>query len=372
MIVHMKTGVTADRERVKAVVAKAIRYGLVPEVHAEQGTHFTPVEIYLKDGKTQASSLPEYIFENMEGVDSVVRVSPAKVSAEMNGDRERHRIAIGRTFIGNNAPTLLVAGPCTIDRFSPQTIEVIAANGVEHVRGGFSKPRSRAEACRGFGPKALKEMMIACRHNGIQSVWTEVIESPDINEVRRIRDEVKFEGTIVLWVGARNLGNFRLLQKLGEQYEFPVMIKHGLNMTRIEELFDQASFVLYGPMWWNYEDSQLNPELSAASGNNKLIFCVRGLKKTDSYDLHRFQPNFSWIRELHERSWAPVCLDPCHMAGRRDLVFRDLSEGLSYNPDVVLVETHLCPDQAVCDQDQAIPADQIGEIVAMVDSHNQQ
>ncbi|MDD2806912.1 MAG: hypothetical protein PHW95_00090 [Patescibacteria group bacterium] len=371
MIVHMKSGVTADGDRVKAVVAKATRYGLVPEIHAEPGTHFTPVEIYLKDGKTQASSLPEYIFGNMEGVDQVVRVSPAKVSAVMNGDRERHRIPIGNCYIGGDEPTLLVAGPCMIDRYSRRTLEVLAAAGIKHVRGGFLKPRSRAEACRGFGHQALSDFMLVARQSGIESVWTEVIEGADINDVRRARDAAKFDGTVVLWVGARNCGNFRLLEELGIQKEFPVMLKHGLHMTRVEELFDTAAFVLYGPMKWN-DDGSLDKRPSAKAGNSKLIFCVRGLQKVDPYDPHRFRPNFGWIDELRDRSWAPVCLDPSHMAGRWDLVFRDLTEGLTHNPDVVLVESHIDPCQSLCDQEQAIPAERIDEIIDRVDEHNAQ
>ncbi len=369
MIVHMSPAILKDHLHVDEIIKKAKRYGLNPEIHTEEGSRFMAVEIYLKDGHTAASSLPEYLFENMAGVEKVVRASPSKVSAAMNGDKEHHVIKIGKAKIGPGNPCLLVSGPCAIDKHMPKTIEMLSKAGIKHVRGGWRKPRSRAEAFRGFGSNGLKDFLLVSQSNGVESVWTEVVESPDIDIVRKLRDQTHFEGDIVLWVGARNVGNYRLLEKLGEQLDFIVMLKHGLNMTRVDEIMDLAGFVLYGPMCWDKEGN-LDKFRSAPAGNNKLIFCVRGLQKVDQHDPHRFYPNHSWIRELHERSWAPVCLDPSHMAGRTDLVFEDLACGLRYQPDVVLVESHANPDEALCDKDQAIPPDRIDELVSLVKNHN--
>jgi hypothetical protein len=159
------------------------------------------------------------------------------------------------------------------------------------------------------------------------------------------------------------------LEKLGQQLDFVVMLKHGLGMTRVDEVMDLAGFVLYGPMYWD-TDGNLDKVKSAPSGNNKLIFCVRGLQKVDQHDPHRFHPNFSWIRELHDRSWVPVCLDPSHMAGRTDLVLEDLKNGLRYRPDVVMVESHFKPEEALCDKDQAISPDQIEQLTSIIEEHN--
>lgn len=368
MIVLMNPGISPDHEHVTAVVEKAKRHGLKPEVNAEPGSQFTAVQVFLKDGEVPAGSLPEYLFR-IEGVEQVVRVSPAKVSAAMNGDGHRHIIKIGSSSIGPKQPCKLVVGPCAIDKHMPATIEQLAKLGITDVRGGFRKPRSRPEAFRGFGEDALEDLLRVAGANNIRSVWTEVIESPDIDIVRRLRDRTNFRGDIVLWVGARNTGNFRLLEKLGQQRDFKVMLKHGLAMTRIDEFLDMAGWVLYGPMWWD-EDGRLDQERSAPSGNDNIIFCVRGLNKVDQHDPHRFHPNLSWIPVLHERSWAPVCLDPCHMAGRLALVFKVLAEGLTFNPDVVMVEAHAKPDEALCDKDQAVPTDRVPELIEMVNVHN--
>jgi len=368
MIVHMSPGIPKEHAHTDAVMQKARRYGLNPEIHTEEGSRFVAVEVYLKDGTTAASSLPEYLFE-MEGVERVVRVSPSKVSAAMNGDREHHILEIGSAKIGPGNPCLLVSGPCAIDKYMSKTVEMLLKAGIKHVRGGWRKPRSRAEAFRGFGSDGLEDFFRVCQANGVESVWTEVIESPDVDIVRKLRDRTHFKGDIVLWVGARNVGNYRLLEKLGQQLDFVVMLKHGLGMTRVDEVMDLAGFVLYGPMYWD-TDGNLDKVKSAPSGNNKLIFCVRGLQKVDQHDPHRFHPNFSWIRELHDRSWVPVCLDPSHMAGRNNLVLEDLKNGLRYLPDVVMVESHFKPEEALCDKDQAISPDQIEQLASIIEEHN--
>ena len=372
MIVNFKPGTDPAGSKVQAVVAKAERYGLKPEIKAEEGTHATAVLVWLKDDSHRAAEYHESLFETMDGVSHVERVSPSQVSAAMNGGGERHQIRIGPDFIGANHPCLAVLGPCSVDNTIGQGIEAIVGAGFRHCRLGIRKPRSRALAFRGFGTKAMRESFFVCRANGVESIWLEVVESVDIDEVRRFRDQARFNGTMVLWVGARNGGNYRLLEALGQQHEFVVMLKNGLYMTNVEQLMEMAEWVLYGPMWWQWETGQLDVARSAPSGNNNIIFCVRGLAKDDRerYARYRFRPNLEWITELHERSWAPVCYDPMHISGELPLVWKYLKEGLEFKPDVVLLESHPDPKLALSDRDQAIPTSQLPELTEIMAAHN--
>jgi 3-deoxy-7-phosphoheptulonate synthase len=374
MIIHMITGIKKDSPEVQGVVDWALGYGIKPEIHVEQGEHYAPVIIYLKDGENvRVSSVPEHPVQSLPGVDKVVRVSPSRVSPYLNGNGKsrRHMVPIApNCLVGEGQPTMLVSGQCTIDREIGKTVEALCELGVFHQRGGWRKPRSRPDAFRGFGRKGLKWFLEAAKSNGVQSIWTEVIESTDINIVKQLRDEVGFEGGIVLWVGARNSGNYRLLEKLGRQKDFAVMLKHGLQMTNIDQFMDTAAFVLAGEMYWR-EDGTLDEQRSVPSGNQSLLLCVRGLAKFDQYDPHRFTPNFSWITELRRRCWAPVVLDPSHMAGNPELVLEDLAKGLKHNPDVVLVESHHQPSQALCDKDQAIIIENMSKVIELVKQHNQ-
>lgn len=375
MIVHFSTGVQQTDACVQAVLDKAKAHGLNPDLHVEEGGTTSVFEIYLKDDKVKASTVPSHVFENMQGVSQVVRRSVARVSAYMNGNRERHSFYIGGSAIGPKHPCLLVSGPCSIDKHIGQVIEALVSQGVYHVRGCYMKPRSEADSFRGFGPNALRRFMQAAKTNGVRSIWVEVIESCDIDEVRQIRDEVGYAGTIVLWVGARNImGAYRLLQKLGEQKEFIVMLKHSNMIVDLDAFIKQASFVLFGPMWWNEAEdgaAVLDEERSKLDGNNRLLFCVRGLQKQDRLDPHRNVPNLHWIREIHNRTWVPACLDPSHIGGEPNLVLKVLRDGLAYHPDVVMIESHVNRQLALTDNDQLLDMEQLAVARCMIDEHNQ-
>lgn len=370
MIVHMVSGADPGDKSVREICAKADRYGVIAEVKTTQGTHHQTVEIHLKDGAAVlCSSLPAYPFETMAGVDKVVRVSPSLVSLSANGGHEPHRIRIGNAVIGQGQPCLAVFGPCAIDKQISRLVERLANQGVRHMRGGFIKPRSQAGSFRGFGSAALGWLLTAAKQNGIQSVWTEVIDTSNVDQVRRQRDQTGYEGDIVLWVGART-ANQVLLEQLGQQSEFIVMIKNGIRAHDIKEVFTAAEFVLHGEMSWN-DDGTLNNEHSRAAGNHNLVLCVRGLEKTDPHSPLRFYANYDWIDVLHERTWAPVCFDPSHIAGQRQYVAPVLAEALKHNPDAVLIETHHEPEKGLCDDlHQSVPINQLPAILAMIDEHN--
>ena len=308
MIVHLLPGIGQDDSRVSAIVTKARQYELLPEVHQEQGAHHAPVMVYLKDSKQRARAVPDHVFATMEGVKEVVRVSPAQISLAMNGGNEPHHVQIGNSLIGKGLPCLPVIGSCTIDSLTPELIRQLASLGVRHVRGGWRKPRSSAQSYRGPGKEGLYQLFAAADQHGIESVWTEVVESADIDIVRRIKNQARYRGEVVLWVGARNIGNYLLLEALGQQDEFKVMLKNGIHMQTVDELFTQAEFVLAGPMHWDSETGILDERRSLAPVNQALLLCVRGLHNRDAHSRLRFYPNYDWITACHERAWAPVAM----------------------------------------------------------------
>lgn len=368
MIIHMRASIKDVDIEVAEVCKRAKKLGLRPEIKVQEGSELRTVQINLCNDKVSCGSVPEHQFDQMSGVGQVFRVTPAQVSVASSGGR-RHTLMIGGTKIGPDQPVLPVIGPCTVDLLTPDTVKCLADLGVEHIRGGCWKPRSRAAGFRGMREQGLRILLTSARESGIKSVWTEITSPEQLPIIRLVKEETGYEGDIVLWVGARNIGNQDLLEVLGCQYDFPVMLKNGINMVNVTELFDRADFILHGPMAWN-EDGTLDVEGSKQQGNQNLILCVRGLQKHDAHDPHRFHPNYGWISEIHERSWAPVCLDPSHMAGELPRVFTCLKASLAYGPDVVMVESHINPDVALCDGQQAVPISRVCEVLDMVESHN--
>ena len=63
---------------------------------------------------------------------------------------------------------------------------------------------------------------------------------------------------VMLQIGTRNAQNFELLKAVGQQQEFPVLFKRGMGIT-LDESLNACEYV-------------------ANSGNNRIIFCLRGMK----------------------------------------------------------------------------------------------
>lgn len=376
MLVRMETNVLPEHRRVELVVEKALQFGLKADVRRTSGTHHSLVEIYLLDGeKTRSCTVSSHIFEGMEGVAEVVRITPAEVSLAAHTAADPIRIPIGpELFIGKGLPCQLIAGPCTVDQHVHSIVRNLRDLGVKLIRGGCWKPRSNAHSFRGFGKEGLQWLLEAARDNDITAVFTEILESDQIDDVRFVRDRVHYEGTVVLWVGARNIGNTRLLASLGCQKDFPVMLKNGIHHRRVQELFDAAGFVLAGPKQWD-ADGKLVAEESMESGNHNLMLCMRGTEKVDPDSPMRFNPNHSWIKTIHDRSWAPVGIDPSHSAGtmRDDLVLTNLQSAMAYKPDFVLLEggyPEAIRHKGMCDVEQSVPLERLRDIIAMIQLHN--
>jgi 3-deoxy-7-phosphoheptulonate synthase len=60
---------------------------------------------------------------------------------------------------------------------------------------------------------------------------------------------------------------------------------------------------------------------------------------------------------LRELTHLPIVIDPSHAAGKRSLVEPLSLAAAAAGADGVLVETHPCPEEAVCDGPQAVHAD---------------
>src|SRR3989338_1543428 len=281
-------------------------------------------------------------------------------------------VKIGHDTIGCGLPCQPIVGPCTVTRDVSDLVSMLADRGVMWIRGGCWKPRSTSISFWGFGIGGVEWLLRAARANTIKTVFMEVMDTRHIDDVRYVHQCVGFEGTIVLWVGART-SNQTLLEALGSQDEYPVMLKHHPWDTTIDPLLTRAQFVTNGEMKWDDTGALLvDPDHEQ---NSTVLLCVRGLDKRapDQHRPLRFSPNPEWITELHERSLHPVVWDPSHIAGRSEFVWQILRAGLNRQPEVVMVECWFDRDdhrKALCDGDQAIPISQVPSILKMVKEHN--
>lgn len=237
--------------------------------------------------------------------------------------------------IGADKPVIM-AGPCAVENAQQlRTLARAAAQaGANMLRGGAFKPRSSPYSFQGLGVDGLKLLADAREESGLPVV-TEVMEPGMVDVVAEYAD--------MLQIGTRNMQNFPLLQAAGRAGK-PVLLKRGFSAT-IEEWLLSAEYILN-------------------EGNPNVVLCERGIR---SFDPHtRNVLDLSCVPLLGMLTHLPVVVDPSHSTGRRELVAPMAQAAIAAGADGLLVDVHHQPEQALCDGDQAIMPEELGQLIQRV------
>ena len=339
MIIVMKDGILPESQEVQQVVRMVERF---PDVHAEvrkiQGTTRVLTEIYLL-GST--STIPQEPFEEFSAVEKVIRIRERYRSI---GRHEGQAEALGFEYNGvhfGQDTFHVFAGVCAID--TPENLEemfrALAGAGVQTTRAGAYKPRTSPYDFQGHGKSCLPWTFELAGKYGIRVIAMEITHEDHVKEIREALRAAGNPTGVMLQIGTRNAQNFELLKAVG-QSEFPVLFKRGMGITL---------------------DESLNAcEYLAAGGNHKIVFGLRGMK-TNLGDPHRNFVDFGHVPVVKRMTRLPVCIDPSHSVGKR-LVAPDglldiehtTAQGVIAGANMVLVDFHPHPEQALCDGPQAL------------------
>jgi 3-deoxy-7-phosphoheptulonate synthase len=314
MFVTMKPHATqADFE---AVVEKIKALGLTP--HPITGTERRVVAVIGNTGSVETE-----VFSGMEGVAEALRVSqPFKlVSREV---REQDTVIdVGGVKLGGKA-IVVMAGPCSVES-KDQILETAAAvkkAGAVFLRGGAFKPRTSPYEFQGLREEGLKLLALARERTGLKVV-TEVMSTEAVPLVADYAD--------VLQVGARNMQNYALLERLGEAGK-PVLLKRGLSAT-IKEWLMAAEYIV-------------------SKGNPNVALCERGIRTFETMTRNTLDINA--VPVLKSLTHLPVVVDPSHGIGIRKHVPAIARAGVAAGADGLIIEVHPHPDKALSDGHQSL------------------
>ncbi|HOX08272.1 MAG TPA: 3-deoxy-7-phosphoheptulonate synthase [Planctomycetota bacterium] len=314
MIFIMKPG--ASDTEIQHVVERIEKKGLSP--HVSKGTERTII-----GARGDEQKLAELPLAAIPGVERVIPVLKPYRLASREVAPSGTAVSVGGVKIGAGH-FMMCAGPCTVESLPvlAETARLVRAAGAQALRGGAFKPRTSPYAFQGLGEDGLKFLREVGDAEGLPVV-TEVRDLRHVELVARYAD--------CLQVGARNMQNFDLLLELGRVRK-PVLLKRGLSAT-IKELLMSAEYIL-------------------AEGNHEVILCERGIRTFETAT--RGTLDISAVAVLKAESHLPVMVDPSHAAGRADLVESLTLAAVAAGADGIIVEVHPCPEEAVCDGEQAL------------------
>ncbi|MFO7612463.1 MAG: 3-deoxy-7-phosphoheptulonate synthase [Clostridia bacterium] len=272
-------------------------------------------------------SVNEVRFEKNDIVAKVMRVQEPykKVNRLFKPEGTVVRVA-GETIGGKKLAVM--AGPCSVES-EKQIIEIarqVRKAGAGFLRGGAFKPRTSPYSFQGLGEEGLDLLILAKKETGM----------PIVSEIMDAAVLDKFvEHVDIIQVGARSMQNFSLLKELGK-LKVPILLKRGFAST-IEEWLMSAEYVMNG-------------------GNENIILCERGIRTFETYTRNTL--DMCAIPIVKRLSHLPVIVDPSHGTGISWLVEPASKAAVSLGADGLMIEAHNCPDEALCDGNQALTPEQ--------------
>ena len=349
MIIVMKSEFGPDSPETRQVIRTAERF---PDVHTElhviEGATRTLTEIYLLGPTTTISS---EAFEEIAAVEKVIRI---RERYRTIGRHEGRSESVGFEYNGlhfGQDSFHLFPGVCAVDTRQnlEDTFRALRAAGIQTTRAGAYKPRTSPYDFQGHGAACLPFVFELAGKYGIRVIAMEITAEPQIDEIRRALQISGQPTGVMLQIGTRNAQNFELLKSVGAQQEFPVLFKRGMGIT-LEESLNAVEYV-------------------ASGGNHKIIFGLRGMK-TNLGDPHRNFVDFAMVPVVKRLTRMPVCIDPSHSVGKKLIapdglldIHHVTAQGLIAGANLVLVDFHPRPEEALCDGPQALTLSELDHFV---------
>jgi 3-deoxy-7-phosphoheptulonate synthase len=351
MIILLQAGVDPDGPEVAALRKKVESFHVTTLVHRIAGASRELIEVHVH-GAT--ATIPADKIAELPSVERVIRVSQ---KYRLIGRHDGMLESVGFTYKGvrfDQESCHVFAGLCAVDgRESVEEMMAACARaGLKTTRMGAYKPRTSPYDFQGHGAACLPYVFESAGRHGVAVVAMEVTHEAHVDEIRAALRSSGDATGVMLQIGTRNAQNFELLKAVGQQTEFPVLVKRGMGIT-LEESLNACEYV-------------------ASEGNRNLVFCLRGVK-SHLGDPHRNLVDFAHVPVAKRLTRMPVGIDPSHSVGRRDRGpdgIRDIhhatAQGVIAGANLVLVDFHPAPERALCDGPQALTLDELEPFLADV------
>lgn len=306
----------ATREQIHAVYERVRSMGCEP--HKITGSERIAIGVTGNKGV-----LDEEGFRSMSGVVDVVRITKPYKLVSREVKPENSVIRIKDVEIGGKE-IQIAAGPCAVESREQimEVAEIVKASGVKIMRGGAYKPRTSPYSFQGLKEKGLELLREAAEKHALLVV-TEVKDTESLPVVASHSD--------ILQIGARNMQNFSLLEKVAK-YKNPVLLKRGIAAT-IEEFLMAAEYIY-------------------SNGNHNVILCERGIRTFETYTRNTLDLNA--VPVIKHLSHLPVMVDPSHGVGLWEYVNPMSKASIACGADGLIIEVHPNPACALSDGPQSL------------------
>jgi chorismate mutase len=220
-----------------------------------------------------------------------------------------------------------------------ETAKRLGNKGIDVLRAGIWKPRTRPGMFEGIGKEGLSWLVNAGKEIG-KPTTVEVATAQHVEESLEA-------GIDILWIGARTTVNPFSVQEIADALrgvDIPVLVKNPINPDL---------------QLWLGSMERLN-----AVGIKKLGAIHRGFS---AYEKSKYRNVPMWELPIEMRRLypsMPIIVDPSHICGARDLIPAVSQKALDLDFDGLMIESHRDPDNAWSDAAQQVTPERLGEIIS--------
>lgn len=241
----------------------------------------------------------------------------------------------------NFSTPLIIAGPCSAESedLVMQTAYFLdSLPQVQIFRAGIWKPRSRPGGFSGVGDAGLRWLTRVKEE-------TSLLTATEVMSPKHVELAIK-AGIDVLWIGARTAASPYAVQEIADALKgapFPILIKNPVS----EDL----------PLWLGAIERIL------LSGVKKIAAVHRGFSRWKP-GIFRNPPQ--WDIPLALKKYfpdLPLLNDPSHIAGSLKLIPKVCRTALDLNFQGLMIETHICPQNALTDSKQQLTPEELKKLL---------
>ncbi|AWR97647.1 3-deoxy-7-phosphoheptulonate synthase [Acidianus sulfidivorans JP7] len=260
---------------------------------------------------------------NDNSIEIKVKTNKHYILSSNEWKKDPTQVKVGDVTIGSEK-IVVAAGPCAVE--SEEQVETVAKAvkraGASLLRGGAYKPRTSPYSFQGLGEEGVKILRKVGDEVGLPIV-TEIMDTRDSEVFKKYVDMIQ--------IGARNAQNFSLLKEVGKIGK-PVLLKRGMANT-VEEWLQASEYLL-------------------SEGNGNVVLCERGIRTFEKAT--RFTLDIGGMVAAKMMTHLPMCADPSHPAGKRELVHSLALASVAAGADMLLIEVHPHPEKALSDSEQQL------------------
>ena len=234
----------------------------------------------------------------------------------------------------NENKKIIIAGPCTFGTYEEvySIAKELKRLGIKYFRAGAYKSRTSPYSFQGMQEEGI-EMLIRLKKELDIKIVTELMTVEQVKKYGNFID--------IIQVGTRNMYNYDLLKELGKTKKM-IILKRGFMAT--------------------YKEWLLSAEYILKEGNYNVVLCERGIRGFDSSETRNVL-DIQAIPFIKYHSKLPIIIDPSHASGKSYIVKSMSKASLIAGADGLIIETHINPEQSLCDSEQTINIETLKEII---------